>query len=172
MPSSFSVLSREASALMENFGKNTSTELQSKTLQGQNKSQMQFQLVNKFDVQDLFRTDQNSQASSENIQQTLREYTLPSCQVIVPSPEVALVDFGLQFAHLAVIRQDNHHGGVALVGHHENSGVVVKVVVEIVSAGSFHHVDLDPGVLVHVEILLLGLVDIERLLPLSCLDTQ
>lgn len=133
---------------------------------------MQFQLVTEFDVQDLFRIDQNSQASSENVQQTLKEYPLPSCQLIVPTPEVALVDFGLQLAHLAVIRQDNHHGCVALVGHHENSGVVVKVVVEIISAGSFHHVDLDLGVLVHVEILLLSLVGIERLLPLSCLDTQ
>lgn len=114
----------------------------------------------------------NSQSSSENIHQGLEQFLLPSCQLIVPSPEVALVDFALQLTHLALVRQNNHHGGVALVGQHENSGVVVKVIVEIISAGSFHHVDLDPGVLVHIEILPLSLVGIEWLLPLSCFDIE
>lgn len=120
-------------------------------------------------------TDQNqvnSQTWSENIYQEPNQYLLPSSQLIVPSPEVVLVDFALQLAHPALIRQDNHHGGVALVGYHENFGVVVIVMVEIISAGSFHHVDLDPGVHVHVEVLLLGVVGIEWFLPLSCLHTQ
>lgn len=112
----------------------------------------------------------NSWASSENICQELKQYLLPSCQLIVPVLEVAFVDFALQLAHFALIRQNKHHGGVAFVGHHENTGVVIEVIVEIISAGSFHHIDLDCGVLVHVEIFLLGPVCIKWFLPLSCLN--
>lgn len=101
----------------------------------------------------------------------MKQYLLPSCQLIVPFSEVSPVDFALQLAHLAFIGQNKHHGGVALVGHHENFGVVIKVVVELISARSFHHIDLDCGVFVHVEILLLGLVCIKWFLPLSCSNT-
>lgn len=132
---------------------------------------MQLQLVNKVNGKDFIKSEQNQvnrQASLENINQELKHHLLPSSQLVMPIPQEVLVDFALQLAHLALIRQNNHHGGVALVGHHDNFGVVVKVIVEIKSAGSFHHVHLDLGVLVHVEILPLGQIGIEWLLPLSC----
>lgn len=90
----------------------------------------------------------------------------------MPVPEVLLGDCGLQLSHLAFTGQDDHHGGVALVGQHDHSGVVVKIVVVVITAGSLHHVHRNLGVLVYVELILLGQVGIEWLLPLSCCDTK
>lgn len=90
----------------------------------------------------------------------------------MPVSEVLLGDCGLQLTHLALIGQDNHHGGVALVGQHDHTGVVVKILVVVITAGSLHHVHLDLGVLVYVEFILLGQVGIERLLPFSCCDAK
>jgi len=87
----------------------------------------------------------------------------------MPVPDVVLVDAGLHLLHLAFVGQDDHHGGVAPpVGQQDDGGVVVVVMVEVVAAGPLHHVHLDRRGLVHVEVGLLCVVDVEVFHPLSC----
>lgn len=87
----------------------------------------------------------------------------------MPVPDVILVDVALHLRHLALIGQDDHHGGVALIGQHDDGGVVVLVLVEVVAAGPLHHVHLNSCGIVHVEICLVCLFGIEGLLPLPCM---
>lgn len=84
--------------------------------------------------------------------------------------EVVLVDVALHLRHLVFIRQDDHHGGVAPVGQHDDSGVVVEILVEVKAACPLHHVNLNLGVFVHVEVALLCQVSVKVFLPLSCCD--
>lgn len=155
-PISRRVLSREASALMENLGIYRSTDLKKKIRQkccGH--------------IQSNVKTVKTSRSKRE-----VKYRDLHSEERVVPVPEVLLGDCGLQLSHLALIGQDNHHGGVAPVGQHDHTGVVVKILVVVITAGSLHHVHLDLGVLVYVEFSLPGQVGIEWLLPLSCCDTK
>lgn len=82
--------------------------------------------------------------------------------------DVVLIDVVLHLLHFAFIRQDDHHGGIALVGQHDDSGVVVSVLIEVVASHSFHHVHLNFGGFVHMEVCLVCQVNIEGFLPLSC----
>lgn len=85
----------------------------------------------------------------------------------MPVLEVVLVDVTLHFAHLAFIGQDDHHGGVVLVGQHNDSGVVVSILIEIVATCPLHHVHLNRGGVIYMEVCLGGHVLIEGFLPLS-----
>ncbi len=88
----------------------------------------------------------------------------------MPVPDVFLADVALHLLHFAFVRQDDHHGGVAIVGQHDDSGVVVSILIEVISACPLHHVNLNLGVLVHVELCLVSQVTIEGSLPLSCVQ--
>ena len=83
--------------------------------------------------------------------------------------DVVLVDEALHLLHLAFIGQDDHHGGVALVGQHDDRGVVVDVPVGVVIILPDHHVHLNFGGLVHIEVHLVCHDTIERCFPLSCM---
>lgn len=91
---------------------------------------------------------------------------------VVPVLEVILADEALHLLHFAHIRQDDQHGGVALVGQHDDGGVVFGVVVEVVAASPLHHVNLYLGLLVHSELGLAREVAVEGFLPLSCRGTN
>lgn len=82
--------------------------------------------------------------------------------------DVVFVDVALHLRHLAFIRQNDHHGGVAFVGQHDDGGVVVGVVIEVETTCPHHHIHLNLCVFVHVEVCLLGMVTIEGFHPLSC----
>lgn len=82
--------------------------------------------------------------------------------------DLLLVDAALHLGHLAFLRQDDHHGGVTLVGQHDDGGVVFCVLIEVVAAGPLHHVHLDLGVFVHSELGFVCLVSVKGFLPLSC----
>lgn len=90
----------------------------------------------------------------------------------MPVPDVVLVDVALNLLHLSLTRQDDHHGGVALVRQQDDRGVVLMVLVELVATQPLHHVHLNFGVLVHLEVRLLCQVTIEGFLPLSCVRRQ
>ncbi len=87
----------------------------------------------------------------------------------MPVPDVVLVDVALHLLHLAFLRQDDHHGGVALVRQHDDRGVVVSVLVEVKATGLLHHVNLNVGGFVHMEVCLVSQVTIKGFLPLSCM---
>lgn len=86
----------------------------------------------------------------------------------MPVPDVVLVDEALHHLHLSFIRQDDHHGGVALVWQQDDRSVVVTALIELVATQPLHHVHLNFGVFVHMEVCLVCLVTIEGFLPLSC----
>ena len=98
----------------------------------------------------------------------LRPCFAPSEQGVVPVLDVVAGDVALHLLHLALVRQHDHHGGVALVRQHDDGRVVVLVLVELEAAGPLHHVHLHLGVLVHLEVLLGRLLGVERFLPRSC----
>ena len=83
--------------------------------------------------------------------------------------DVVLVDIALHRRHLAFIRQDDHHGGVALVGQHYDGGVVVNIPVGVVVTRPHHHVHLNFGGLVHMEVHLACHVTTKGFFPLSCM---
>ncbi len=84
-------------------------------------------------------------------------------------PDVVLVDVALHLLHLAFLRQDDHHGGVATVGQHDDGGVVVSVPVGVIVTRPHHHVHLNFGGSVHMEVRLVCQVTVEGFLPLSCM---
>lgn len=90
----------------------------------------------------------------------------------MPVSEVVLADVALHLRHLAFIRQDDHHGGVALVGQHDDGGVVVDILVEVIATRPLHHINLNLGGFVHMEVKLLCQVGIKGSLPLSCCDAE
>lgn len=87
---------------------------------------------------------------------------------VMPVSDIVLVYEALHLLHLALIRQDDHHGGVALVGQHDHRGVVVVIIIKIIAACPAHHVHLHLGGLVYVEVSLFGEVAVEGFLPLTC----
>lgn len=89
-------------------------------------------------------------------------------ELVVPVPDVVLVDGGLHLLHLSFIRQNDHHGGVALVWQHDDASVVIMVLVEVVATQPLHHVHLNFGIFVHIEVCLVCVGTIEGFLPLSC----
>lgn len=91
---------------------------------------------------------------------------------VVPVLDVFCADEALHLFHFAFMGKDDHHGGIALVGQQENSGVVLIIPEEVVASRLPHHVHLNSGVFVHMEILLACEIAIERLQPLSCNETN
>lgn len=69
--------------------------------------------------------------------------------------------------HLAFIGQHDHHGGVPLVGQHDDGDVVFSILVEVVATCPLHHINLNLGGFIHIEVHLLCLVAIKGFLPLS-----
>lgn len=137
IPISFRVSSRAASAEMENFGMERFTLLW-------NKRAINYEATTVLFVQRFIAIEL---VAFEIIPLLLVERCMPF-------PDVLLADDALHFLHLSYFRQDNHHGGVALVGQQDDSNVVVVVPMVIKTAHLFHHVHLNLGVLIHVELAL------------------
>lgn len=62
----------------------------------------------------------------------------------------------------SLVRQDYHHGDVSSVGQLEDSGVVVIIMVVVKASSRPHHVDLNFGVFVHIEVVLCRQVLVKR----------
>lgn len=72
--------------------------------------------------------------------------------------------------HLSIIRKNDHHGSIAFVGHHHDRSLIDRVLIDVIAAGSFHHVNFHGGVLVHLEVSFLGQCCIKWLVPLPYQD--
>lgn len=88
----------------------------------------------------------------------------------MPLVDVVLADEALHLLHFSLVGQDDHHGGVALVRQQDDRRVVVEVLIVVVATHPLHHVHLNRGALVHVEVGLTRQVTVERFLPLPCVE--
>lgn len=81
---------------------------------------------------------------------------------------MVLVDVFLYTPHPAFIRKDNHHGGVTLVWQQDDAGVVRSVLKDVVVSRPYHHVNLNFGPAVNMEVRLMCHFTIKWFLPVSC----
>lgn len=93
-------------------------------------------------------------------------------ETVMPVSQVVLANEALNFLHLVFIRQNNHHGGIALVGKRDDGAVVAVIMVVIKAPHLLHHVHFNLGVFIHMELCLCCMVFVEGLLPLSCVMQQ
>lgn len=165
IPISFSVLSRAASAEMENLGRNRSTELRKRRTTRSDS-------LESGDTLALLNTKHSTlQPGGGKVEKKTKVILLPR-ERVVPVHDLLLVDAALHLGHLAFLGQDDHHGGVTLVGQPDDGGVVFSVPVEVVAAGPLHHVHLNLGGFVHGELGFVCLVPVEGFLPLSCVTQR
>lgn len=83
--------------------------------------------------------------------------------------EVFHADESLHLLHLAFIRHNDHHRGVSFIWQHDDGGVVVSITVDVVECCFRHHVHLNFGCVVNMEVCLVRIVFVEGVLPLSCM---
>lgn len=95
---------------------------------------------------------------------------LPSEEFFVPALNVVSADGFFNLLHLPILRKNDHHGSIAFVGHHHDRSLVDRVLINVIAAGSFHHVNLHGGVLVHFEVSFVGQPGIKLLVPLAYQD--
>lgn len=154
IPNPLSVSSREASAEMENLGRNRSTDLRGRG-----------RLVITYAVM------MHSCCCCNMSMTTMRVRTLMHLhppKLVMPVLDEVLVDAGLHFLHLSFIRKNDDHGGAPLVRQLDDRSVVVIVMIVVIATQPLHHVHLNFGVFVHMKVCLVCQVTIEGFLPLSC----
>lgn len=92
---------------------------------------------------------------------------LPSEEFFVPALNMVSADVFFKLLHLPILRKNDHHGSISFVGHHHDRSLVDRVLINVIAASSFHHVNLHGGVLVHFEVSFVGQFCIKWLVPLA-----
>ncbi len=67
---------------------------------------------------------------------------LPSEEFIMPVLKMMPADVFFNLLHLPIIRKNDHHGCIAFVWHHHDRSLVDRVLIDVIAASSFHHVNL------------------------------
>lgn len=101
-----------------------------------------------------------------------KSVVLPSEEFFMPGLKMVSADVFFNLLHLSIIRKNDHHGSIAFVGHHHDCSLVHRVLIDVIAAGSFHHVNLHGGVFVHFELSFVGQCCIKWLVPLPYQDKR
>lgn len=80
---------------------------------------------------------------------------------------LSFVDVSLHSLHPEFIRKDNHHSGVSVVWQHDDASVVTCILIEVV-VNRPHHVNLNFGTAVNVEVVLMCPFSNKWFLLVSC----